>query len=161
MQKIISFLTVSIILVAFAACSGKKGESAVGEPAENAAGEFQGIYEIDRVALKEMMAGEVANNPMALAMLDGVVNAAHVEIKVSEDSVIGVMQLLGESRAFRGHVDSVNDSLAFSGDGVTGYLVPNDKGLLFKQQSSKMGMQLIRLDTTELSAGAQAILSGN
>jgi len=142
MKKSNSFLqlAIGILLISMVACQS------------NPTDKIQGVFSADKSSLKTLMKEKMGNdNILAAALLDKAIENAVIEFKISGDSINGLMFLVGKTTIFNSKIQVRNDSMVIKSDNSDAYLIPNEKGLLFKNKNSEMGILLLKSDQIELS----------
>lgn len=140
-------LAVGICLISMVACQTNPVEK------------VQGVFIADKESLKTLLKEKAGNdNAFVTAILDKAIENAVVEFKISGDSINGLIFLAGQTTIFNTIIQVSNDSMIIKSDDSEAYLIPNDKGLLFKNKTSDMSIQLLRTDKTELSPDTKQAL---
>ena len=112
----------------------------------------QGIFNADKESLKTLIKEKAgSDNALATAILDKAIENAIIEFKISGDSINGLIFLAGQTSIFNTVIQVSNDSMIVKSDNSEAYLIPNEKGLLFKNKTSDMIIQLLKSDKADLS----------
>ncbi len=112
----------------------------------------QGVFTADKTSLKSMLKEKTGNkNAFVSAILDKVMENAIIEFKISGDSIHGLMFLAGQTTILNSKIQIQNDSMVIKTENTDVYLIPNKKGLLFKNKNSEMSIQLLRSKRKDLS----------
>ncbi|QMU64138.1 MAG: hypothetical protein GKR88_07460 [Flavobacteriaceae bacterium] len=104
----------------------------------NPTDKIQGVFNADKASLKTMMKEKMGNdNAFASALLEKAIENAVIEFKISGDSINGLMFLVGQTTILSSKVEIRNDSMVAQSENSDFYLIPNDKGILFKNKNSE------------------------
>ena len=126
MRKSITILrlAVGICLISMVACQN------------NPVYQVQGVFNADKESLKTLMKEKTGNdNAFATAILDKAIENAVIEFKISGDSINGLIFLAGQTTIFNTLIQVRNDSMIIKSIDSEAYLMPNEKGLLFKNKT--------------------------
>lgn len=120
----------------------------------------QGVYSADKESLKETAQEKMGNdNLFASALASKILDNAVIEFKITGDSVIGLLFFAGQSNVLKSKIIFSNDSLMINVDKDSTYLIPNNKGILFRKKgSSEAGIQMIKLNQANLSTDTESAM---
>jgi hypothetical protein len=122
---------------------------------DNPTKKIQGVFTADKESLKKITQDKLgSDNAFASALLNKVVENAVIEFKVRGDSIKGIMFLAGQTSSINSMIEFKNDSLFIKSDNTVVYIVPNEKGFLFKD------IQMVRSSQEELSPTTKTALIG-
>jgi len=125
----------------------------------NPVDKVQGIFNADKESLKTLMTEKAgSDNALAAAILNKAIENAVIEFKISGDSINGLIFLAGQTTIFNTEIQVSNDSMVIKSDNSEAYLIPNEKGLLFKNKTSDMSIQLLKSDKQDLSPDTKTTL---
>lgn len=117
----------------------------------NSLDEIQGVYIADKESLKNSISQNINNNnAITSALLDKAIENAIVEFRISEDSINGLILLLGQPVILNSKISIKNDSLITSSNGSNFYLIPNNEGIVLRNKNSKEGIQLVLSENIDL-----------
>ena len=120
----------------------------------------QGVFSADKVSLKTSMEEKLTNqNRLASALLNKVIENAIVEFKIEGDSINGIIFLAGQTTILRSKIQVRNDSMIVKAADTHAYLIPNEKGLMYKNKTSETGIQMLKTDSKTLSSESTKALS--
>ena len=140
-------LAVGTILITMIACQSSPTDK------------IQGVFNADKASLKTMMKEKMgSDNAFASALLDKAIENGVIEFKISGDSINGLMFLAGQTTILSSKIQVRNDSMIAQTENSDFYLIPNEKGLLFKNKNSEHGIQLIKSDQTDISSDTKDAL---
>ncbi len=74
-----------------------------------------------------------------------------IEFNIKGDSIKGIISIMGETSLIESLIIERNDSLVVMGNQSEAYLIPIEKGLLFRISGSKFDLKLDKTDRKELS----------
>mgnify|MGYP007089158242 FL=1 len=120
---------------------------------------IQGVFNADKASLQTIMKEKMGSeNAFVSTLLDKAIENAVIEFKISGDSINGLMFLAGQTTIISSKILIRNDSMIAQTENSDFYLVPNEKGLLFKNKNSQQGIQLIKSDQTDISSNTKDAL---
>ncbi|MBK9043444.1 MAG: hypothetical protein IPN97_09695 [Saprospiraceae bacterium] len=120
---------------------------------------IQGVFKADKSLLKNMMEEKIASdNGFASTLLENAIKNALIEFKISGDSINGLMFLVGQTTVLSSKIQVRNDSMIVQSENSDFYLIPNDKGILFKSKNSDQGIQLIKSNQIDISAESKGAI---
>lgn len=125
----------------------------------NPVDKVQGIFNADKESLKTLIKKKVGNdNAIATAILNKAIENSVIEFKISGDSINGLIFLAGQKSIFNTRIHVSNDSMTVKSDNSEAYLIQNEKGLLYKNKTSDMSIQLLKSDKVDLSPDTKRAL---
>lgn len=120
---------------------------------------IQGVYEVNKDSLKATLLEQIGtDNPMAAGFLNLAIENAVIEFKIEGDSMRGIIFLGGETTLVNSQIIERNDSLIVQNANNEAYLVPTEKGLLYKANGTNMSIVLDKSDKKELTPAVQDAL---
>ncbi|SKC42506.1 hypothetical protein [Ohtaekwangia koreensis] len=115
---------------------------------------IQGVFVADKKSLMKITQEKTGTeNAFASALLNKVVENAVIEFKISGDSIKGIMFLAGQTNSINSKIETRNDSLFIKSEDADVYIVPNEKGFLFKN------IQMIKSNQEDLSVDTKNMLT--
>lgn len=78
-----------------------------------------------------------------------------IEFSIKDDSINGIISIMGETLLVKSLIIERNDSLVVRGNHSETYLIPTEKGLLFRISGLNFDIELNKTDKNELSYIAQ------
>lgn len=145
--KSIFRLAVGILFITMVSCQTNPTEK------------IQGVFSVDKTSLKTLLTEKSGNdNAFATALLDKAIENSVIEFKINGDSINGLMFLVGQTTIYNSKIQIRNDSLIIKSDDSEAYLIPNEKGFLFKNKNSEKSIQLLKTDQTDLSTETKEAL---
>src|SRR5688572_33371736 len=95
---------------------------------------IQGVFSADKTSLKTLMDEKMdSDNAFAAALLNKAIENSVIEFRISGDSINGLIFLAGQTTIFSSTIQVRNDSMVIKSKESEAYLIPNEKGLLFKK----------------------------
>lgn len=121
---------------------------------------IQGIYEVNKDSLRVTLEEQIdADNPFSAGILNMAIQNSVIEFRVKGDSMSGVVFLGGETTLVNSKIEVRNDSLILVNSKNEAYLVPTEKGLLYKINGADLTIVLDKTDKTELTPEVQNALN--
>lgn len=118
------------------------------DPLEN----NQGVFSVDKASLKTSLQEKMgSDNATASALLNTAIDNANIEFRIKGDSIKGIMFFVGQASVLNSTIRVQNDCMIIKIDNSDGFLIPNEKGLLFKNINSETGIQMLKSASKDLS----------
>ncbi len=118
----------------------------------NQADKIQGVFLADEDSLKTYLEEKInKDNPFYTDVLDRLTENAIVEFKISDNSIIGFVYLIGQATLYNSEIEVKNDCIVIKSNESESHLTSNDKGLLFKRKDSEANIQLLKSNQNDLS----------
>jgi len=89
--------------------------------------QLNGVYQVNKDSLKNIMLGE-DDNPVAKTLMDFAINSTEINFKVENDSISGMISLMGIDQKIHAALFVRNDSIFYKGDDTEVYIEPNANG---------------------------------
>jgi len=125
----------------------------------NPTNKIQGVFKADKGSLKEMAKENMGNETaFADALLAKVIQNSVIEFKINGNSISGLMFFAGQTTIIDSEIVVRNDSMFAKSENSDFYLSPNEKGLLLKGINSKLGIQLVKSEQSDLSSDTKTAL---
>lgn len=125
----------------------------------NPTNKIQGVFKADKGSLKEMAKENMGNETaFADALLAKVIQNSVIEFKINGNSISGLMFFAGQTTIIDSEIVVRNDSMFAKSEDSDYYLSPNEKGLLLKGINSKLGIQLVKSEQSDLSSDTKTAL---
>ena len=119
----------------------------------NPTAKIQGVYEVNKESLKENLQKELeGENAFATGLLNVALENAVIEFNVKGDSINGILFLAGETILINSKITVRNDSLVIKTGESEAFLFPTETGLSYRASGSKMTIELIKTERTELTS---------
>ncbi|HEY9170088.1 MAG TPA: hypothetical protein VIN72_11415 [Lutibacter sp.] len=120
---------------------------------------IQGVFNVDKTILRSVLTESAYKNKLPVSdFLDKAIENTILEFKINGDSIYGVMSFAGDEKILNSKIKVINDSMVIKFDNSEAYLIPNDKGLFFKNKNAKSGMQLLKSEQKNLTDNTLEIL---
>jgi hypothetical protein len=128
---------------------------------------IQGVYVVDKVSLMKSLlteSGVITESSMKSVqaqmkeegasfelMANLLLANTIIEFNIKGDSINGIISVMGETSLIKSLIIERNDSLVVKRNQHDAYLIPIEKGLLFRISGSKLSFKLLKTDRKELS----------
>lgn len=126
---------------------------------ESPTAHIQGVYELDKEAFKNQIIADVGEESEFLtSILEMAVDKAKVELRIKEDSLIGLLFMMEDVTLMETKISLRNDTLIVQDGDTEAYLIETEGGLSFRSPDSELGLELKKAKQTELTDETLAMM---
>lgn len=104
--------------------------------------QLNGVYEVNKDSLKALFT-ETNDNPVAKTLMDLALNATDINFKIENDSISGMITLMGFDQKINSRLYIRNDSIYYKGEDEEFFLNPTESGFSVVLLDNKVNLNRI------------------